>query len=314
MHFNESDDGDSFTIQENQAGSRLDKILAAQYQSIGSRTYFQMLIDKELVLLNGAAVKKRIKPILGDEIEVFFIQAPEVQLTPQEIPLNILFEDDDLVIVNKPPGMVIHPAPGHWDGTFVNALLYHCRYLPGLSSESSLRPGIVHRLDKETSGVLIAAKSLKAQQLLIEMFAARQIYKEYWAICVGNPGNCEINLPIGRHPIHRKQMSIREDGRCALTFCETLRTSEDLSLVKVVIATGRTHQIRVHLKHRGTPILGDALYGSKQANLRYTQTRQQLHAKKVSFSHPLTQQQIEVEAPLPLDMEECLNKKFRSKH
>lgn len=311
MLFNESDEGDSFTIQESQAGGRLDKILAAHYQTIGSRTYFQMLIDKELVLLNGAAVKKRAKPIMGDAVEVFFIQAPEVQLTPQEIPLAVLFEDDDIIIVNKPPGMVIHPAPGHWDRTFVNALLYHCGYMTDLSADSSLRPGIVHRLDKETSGVLIAAKTLKAQQLLIEMFAARQIYKEYWAICLGNPGNCEINMPIGRHPIHRKQMSIREDGKYALTYCETLRTSEDLSLVKVILATGRTHQIRVHLKHRGTPILGDPVYGSKQANLRYGQTRQQLHAKRVLFSHPLTQQKIEIEAPLPSDMEECLSKRFR---
>lgn len=313
MNFNTLEDADSFTIQKEQAGNRLDKVLAEYFRSSGSRTYFQMLIEKGLVLLNGAPVKKRFKPAVGDEIDVFFTAAPEIDLIPQEIPLEILFEDDDLVIVNKPAGMVVHPAPGNWSGTFVNALLYHCRYIPEFSSSlSSPRPGIVHRLDKDTSGILVAAKSLKAQQLMIEMFATRQVYKEYWAICYGNPGTCQINAPIGRHPIHRKLMSVREDGKSALTYCETIQTANGLSLVKVILSTGRTHQIRVHLKHKGCPILGDTVYGNKQINARYPEvTRQQLHAKRIAFINPITQEKIDIEAPLPDDMENCLQKNFK---
>ncbi|EFB40449.1 MULTISPECIES: RluA family pseudouridine synthase [Parachlamydia] len=309
MKFDEIEDGASFIIQEMEAGIRLDKVLADRYKSNGSRTYFQMLIEKGLVLLNGEPVKKRFKPNVGDDVELFFAAAPEIDLIPEQIPLNILYEDEHLLIINKPVGMVVHPAPGNWTGTFVNALLYHCGYSLSDASVDSIRPGIVHRLDKETSGVLVAAKTLSVQQKLMELFAARQVYKEYWAICLGNPGNCELNWPIGRHPIHRKQMTVREDGKEALTFCETLEVGNEICLAKLILSTGRTHQIRVHLKHKGHPILGDSIYGSKQVNMRYRAERQMLHARKLAFIHPITQQKIEVEAPLPADMEECLRKK-----
>lgn len=314
MNFNTLEDGDSFTVQLEQAGNRLDKVLADYFKNSGSRTYFQMLIEKGLVRLNGAPVKKRFKVEAGDEVDVFFAASPEIDLVPQDISLDVLFEDHDLVIVNKPAGMVVHPAPGNWNGTFVNALLYHCRYIPEFNSSlSSSRPGIIHRLDKDTSGVLVAAKSLKAQQLMIEMFASRQVYKEYWTICHGNPGTCQINAPIGRHPVQRKLMCVREDGKAALTLCETLQTTQELSLVKVILATGRTHQIRVHLKHKGCPILGDAVYGSKHVNARFPQiTRQQLHAKKLRFIHPITKAEIDCEAPFPHDMAGFLRKHFKA--
>ncbi|MBS4169129.1 RluA family pseudouridine synthase [Parachlamydia sp. AcF125] len=309
MKGDEIEEGASFLIQDTEVRVRLDKVLAARYKNNGSRTYFQMLIEKGLVLLNGEPVKKRFKPNLGDEVELFFAAAPEIPLIPQPIPLHILYEDDYLLIVDKPAGMVVHPAPGNWTGTFVNALLYHCGYSLGGASLDSLRPGIVHRLDKETSGVLVAAKTLPVQQKLMELFANRQVYKEYWAICLGNPGNCELKGSIGRHPVHRKQMTVREDGKEALTLCETLEVRNDICLVRLVLSTGRTHQIRVHLKHAGHPILGDSIYGNKQVNLKYRAERQMLHARKIAFSHPITHQKIVTEAPLPPDMEQFLKKR-----
>ncbi len=187
---------DILFISEDEAGERLDKILTNRFEERYSRTYFQYLINEHLVLLNGFPVKKRIKPAAGDEVEVQFAAMPKADLSPENIPLSILYEDDYIIAINKPSGMVVHPAHGNWSGTFVNALLFHCRQLKGLSE--TLRPGIVHRLDKETSGVLLAAKTLQVQQKLIELFAARQVYKEYLAICVGKPSEKEINAPIGR--------------------------------------------------------------------------------------------------------------------
>lgn len=287
-------------ITEEEAGERLDKILAHRFSEIHSRTYFQYLIQEHLVLLNGLPVKKRIKPEAGDEIEIQFAALPELDLKPENIPLSILYEDDSLLVINKPAGMVIHPAPGNWSGTFVNALLYHCKQLSLLSE--SVRPGIVHRLDKETSGVLVAAKTLEMQQKLIELFASRQVYKEYLAICIGKPADEEIHAPIGRHPVHRKQMAIVPNGRPAVSIVKTLGWNGKLSLVRVIILTGRTHQIRVHLKHRGTPILGDSLYGSLTANKVHHAERQMLHAAVLRLPHPLTKELMEFKAPLPPDM------------
>lgn len=285
-------------IQENEAGERLDKILAHRFKDVWSRTYFQYLIDEHLVLLNGEPVKKRIKPQVGDEVEIQFAATPEIDLSPENIPLDILYEDEHLLAINKPAGMVVHPAPGNWSGTFVNALLFHC----GNLEIEGLRPGIVHRLDKETSGVLIAAKSLLVQQKLVEAFAARQVYKEYLAICVGNPGEGTIEEPIGRHPVHRKHMAVVQGGKKAITHFQTLATNGKLSVVKVILATGRTHQIRVHLKHHGTPILGDAIYGNPQVNKQYGAERQLLHAYRLQLKHPITGQVLEFEAPIPEDI------------
>jgi 23S rRNA pseudouridine1911/1915/1917 synthase len=301
-----SEENEALIISEEESGERLDKILARRFADIYSRTYFQYLIDEGLVLLNGMPVKKRIKPETGDEIEVQFAVTPEINLKPEAIPLTILYEDEHFLAVNKPVGMVVHPAPGHWSGTFVNALLYYCQSV--VSLDDTLRPGIVHRLDKDTSGVLLAAKTIWAQQKLVEMFASRQVYKEYLAVCLGNPGEGEINAPIGRHPVLRKQMAIVPNGRNAFTTFKAIARNEKLSVVRVVIATGRTHQIRVHLKHKGTPVLGDAIYGHSQANKLYGTSRQLLHASVISFIHPVTGVKLEIKAPIPEDMARVVGK------
>ncbi len=296
----QNEPNESIVITDEEAGERLDKILTNRYKEVRSRTYFQYLIEENKVLLNGQSVKKRICPQAGDEVEVFFTLTPEIDVKPESIPLNILYEDIDLIAINKPAGMVVHPAPGNWTGTFVNALLHHCREL---DATHSMRPGIVHRLDKDTSGVLIAAKNTQSQQKLIEMFAGREIYKEYLAICLGNPGNQEINKPIGRHPIDRKKMAIVESGRKATTIVETLSFDGKLSVVKVILATGRTHQIRVHMKSIGTPVLGDGTYGNTQENQKFKADRQLLHARLIRLRHPITGQQLVIEAPIPEDMQ-----------
>jgi 23S rRNA pseudouridine1911/1915/1917 synthase len=299
----QTDYNESIIISDEEAGERLDKVLANRYKEVRSRTYFQYLIEERKVLLNGQPVKKRVCPQSGDEVDVFFTLTPEIDVKPEAIPLDIIYEDTDILAICKPAGMVVHPAPGNWTGTFVNALLHHCREL---DSTHSLRPGIVHRLDKDTTGVLIAAKNTEAQQNLIEMFAGREIYKEYLAVCIGNPGNREINQPIGRHPIDRKKMAIREDGRPAITLVETLAFDGKLSLVKLILTTGRTHQIRVHMKSIGMPVLGDSTYGNPQANEKYKAERQMLHAKIVKMKHPITSKLITIEAPIPGDMKKYI--------
>lgn len=299
------DDSPPLIVTEAEAGERLDKILAGRFSEIHSRSYFQNLIENHCVLLNGEPIKKRIKPHAGDEIEVEFILTPEIDLVPEQIPFEILYEDEDLLVINKPVGMVVHPAPGHWTGTFVNGLLYHCRSLP---TGSSLRPGIVHRLDKDTSGLLVAAKTLLAQQRLIEQFSSRKIYKEYLAVCVGNPGQGQQDSPIGRHPVHRQRMAVVPTGRPALTFFETQATHGNLSLVKLVIATGRTHQIRVHMQQLGTPVLGDPVYGFANANKQYGLAHQLLHASILRLTHPISGHPMEFKAPLPTMLAAFLKK------
>lgn len=304
-----NEEADWFIIDESEAGERLDKILATRLKEAGSRTYFQFLIQEEKILLNGAPVKKRIKPKAGDEIDVEYILTPELTLKPENIPLEIVYEDEFLLVVNKPAGMVVHPAPGHWSGTFVNALLYHCRSLEPLHE---LRPGIVHRLDKDTSGLLIAAKTAQTQKALIDMFAGRRIQKEYLALCIGNTSHCTIHEPIGRHPVNRKQMAVvKEGGRSAVTSCKTLFFDGKISLVQIGIETGRTHQIRVHMKHHGTPVLGDTLYGLPKVNLKYAADRQMLHASFLKFTHPENGKILEFKSAPPRDME-MLIKKIRN--
>lgn len=296
---------DLIVITEEEAGERLDKILARRFSQVRSRSYFQDLIADHCVLLNGQPVKKRVQPRAGDEVEIAFRATPELELKAEKISLDIVYEDESLLAINKPAGMVVHPAVGNWTGTFVNALLYHCQQL---ASDSSVRPGIVHRLDKETTGLLLGAKTPLAQQKLIELFASRRVYKEYLAICVGNPGEGDIEAPIGRHPVHRQRMAIVEKGRPALSRIRTLAHDSHLSVVSIVLVTGRTHQIRVHMKHRGSPVLGDPLYGSASANQRYGKSRQMLHAWRIRFEHPFTGKEIELEAPIPVEMQQLIEK------
>lgn len=288
---------ESLHVTSEMVGLRLDRLLVQSFPD-HSRTYFQYLIGSGLVLVNGSAVKKRETVEIGDEIEVCFELTPELSLEAQNIPLEILYEDDHLIVVNKPAGMVTHPAPGHPRGTFVNALLYHCK---NLAVTDNLRPGIVHRLDKDTSGALCAAKTTECHQKLVELFSSRAITKHYLAICLGNPGNQTITEPIRRHPTKRQEMHVDPAGKPATSICRTLKTVGDLSWVDVQLITGRTHQIRVHLKHVGTPILGDAVYGRPAANEKFGARRQLLHAKTLSLTHPISGQPLHLEAPLPAD-------------
>lgn len=295
---------ETLIIQEEDLGQRLDLFLTKRFPD-HSRTYFQNLIDDGNVLINGERCKKREKPSLGDEIEICFVLTPEISVEPQDIPLNVLYEDDHLIVVNKPAGMVVHPAPGHPNGTFVNALLHHCKKLH--AEKGDLRPGIVHRLDKDTSGILVAAKDSLTHQRLVEMFCSRAIKKHYIAICIGNPGTQEISAPIGRHPTRRQEMAVVEDkGRPALSRCRTLSSYQGHSMAEIELITGRTHQIRVHLKHVGTPILGDVLYGNTSINKKFGLERQMLHAERVSFSHPISGIPLNITAPIPADMDSTL--------
>lgn len=294
----------TFIIQEEEVGLRLDTILTKRFTSY-SRSYFQYLLEEGKVSLNGKEVKKRAIPKAGDEVSLTFILKKEMSVEPEAVPLDILYEDEAIIAINKPPGMVVHPAVGHRSGTLAQALLHHCGSLP---TTDPLRPGIVHRLDKETSGLLLAAKTGKAQEKLSEDFAKRRMEKEYLAICVGNPGSGTVDRPLGRHPRHRQKMGIIEGGREALTRFETEGWDGHLSLVRLFPKTGRTHQIRVHMASKGTFILGDVLYGSTSVNKKYGTKRQLLHAVSLTFFHPLTLERMRIEAPLPEDMKDFLKR------
>lgn len=296
-----SSGNETLIISEEEIGLRLDQLLTRQFPSY-SRTYFQYLIEEGAVLLNGEKSKKRLKPQIGDEVEVCFLLTPEISLSPEELPLTILYEDEHMLAINKAPGMVVHPAPGHPSGTFVNALLYHCKQIADFGDD--LRPGIVHRLDKDTSGVLLAAKTKEMHQKLIHLFSEREIEKTYLAVCVGNPGERTIDAPIGRHPIRRKEMAVIEGGREAISRCRTLAKNEELALVEVQLVTGRTHQARVHLKHINAPVLGDPIYGSASANKKFEIERQLLHAQRIKFTHPIYQKVLELTAEIPPDMQQ----------
>lgn len=302
---NPSEEFDTYFVLAEEEGIRIDKLLSNKFPQY-SRSYFQKLIQNGSVLINGEQVKKRICPEEGDELEICFQATEELSLKPEEIPLDILYEDEYLIAINKPPGMVVHPAPGHWSGTFANALVYH---LKGKSFGSDpLRPGIVHRLDKETSGVLIAAKTAAAHEKLVDLFASRRIEKTYLAICLGRPKSGVIKAPIGRHPVHRKEMAILPDGREAITTIQLAAFNDHLSLVIAKPETGRTHQIRVHLKHLGAPVLGDPVYGSDRLNKALSPPRLLLHAYRLFFLHPMTKAPIKLAAPIPEDMLAAIRK------
>jgi 23S rRNA pseudouridine1911/1915/1917 synthase len=297
-------------VEEEDLNKRIDKLLSDRFPNL-SRTYFQYLIDRQMVLVNGEIIKKRMIPKVGSEIEIEFILTPEISLEAENIPLDILYEDEDLIAVNKKSGMVVHPGAGNYSQTFVNALLFHCKQIKSLTG---LRPGIVHRLDKDTSGVLLAAKNERAQEKLVKAFATRQIKKEYLAICIGNPKKKTIETNIGRNPLKRKEMSILEDrGKPSITHVDPIAFDGKLSVVTLVPETGRTHQLRVHLQYNHTPILGDPIYGNLAINKKYQIGRTLLHAKKLMFIHPFTQKAMEIEAPIPDDIESYVQQLCRLK-
>lgn len=289
---------DHLIVDGMEVGKRIDQVLASRFVGRFSRTYFQRLLGEGSIEVNGVAAKKRALLALNDEITICWSLTPDLALQKEDIPLHLLYEDADLLIVNKPAGMVVHPAPGHFSGTFANALLFHCDQLAGAAG---VRPGIVHRLDKDTTGVLIGAKTQAMQYRLSDLFRERQVDKEYFAVCVGVPPEGDVHAPIGRDPTFRQRMAVCERGKTARSHVAVVAARGALSLVRVNLYTGRTHQIRVHLKFLGTPILGDPLYGSVGQNQKHRVDRQLLHARSVAFLHPSTQEKIQVLAPLPED-------------
>lgn len=294
---------DTIHVIQSDEGKRLDVYLSRQLAL--SRSFVQKLITDDFVLVNGeqARVSRKVKK--GDIVSVTIPAPRRKQVLPEDMPLDVLYEDDDIIAVNKPRGQVVHPAFGNWRGTLVNALLAHTRQLSTIGGKD--RPGIVHRLDKDTSGIILAAKNDVAHVALAGDLKRRMIEKVYLAIVAGIPREAtgRIDAPVGRHAFHRKKMAVLEEGkgRPALTYYETLKEFKGCALLKVEPITGRTHQIRVHLKHIGHPIIGDKVYGSGDRE-SFGMKGQALHAFSLAFAHPATHERMCIEAPMPEDM--CL--------
>ena len=285
-------------VSSNEAKVRLDQFLAKRLPEF-SRSRLQQLIRDGFVRLNNSASRPRQIVRGGDKIELTEPPLEKIETLPEAIPLKILFEDDDLIVINKPPGLVVHPGAGHREHTLVNALLNHCATLSGIGGKE--RPGIVHRLDKETSGCLVVAKNDVTHRDLSRQFAARTVEKIYLALVAGKLRKQAgvIEERIGRHPVHRKQMSATTlRGRAAKTEYRTVRSSDGATLVECRLHSGRTHQIRVHLHHLGHPVIGDKVYAPRLAK---DFPRQMLHAWKLGFRHPRTEEWKNFEAPLPDD-------------
>ena len=286
------------------AGIRIDKFLASTIPD-KSRSHYQKAIDNGLVLVNGKTVKSKYQTRLGDEILISVEPVKEIDILPEDIPIDILYEDDDVIVVNKPKGMVVHPAPGHYSGTLVNALMFHCKdSLSGINGE--IRPGIVHRIDMNTTGSLLVCKNDKAHNNIAAQIKVHSVNRIYKGIVIGNFKDEEgtINAPIGRNPKDRKKMAVVANGREAITHYTVLEQFKGYSYVQFKLETGRTHQIRVHMAHIGHPLLGDDIYGKAVKNLE----GQTLHAQTLGFEQPTTGEYIEVNAPLPLYFEELLAK------
>ena len=286
-------------------GMRIDKALAMIDQDI-SRATIQRLIDEEKLLINGKKVKQSYKVCEGDIIVVEIDEPKEIELIPEDIPLDIVYEDDDIVVVNKQKGLVVHPGNGNPDGTLVNAIMNHCKdSLSGIGGE--IRPGIVHRIDKDTSGLLIIAKNDKSHINLSEQIKNHEVKKTYLALVRGNTkeNKATIDMPIDRSTKDRTKMSVSKNGRNAVTHFEVLERFNGYTFLKVNIETGRTHQIRVHLSHIGYPIVGDSVYSNGKNP--FGVEGQMLHSFRLEFKHPITGKNMELEAPLPKYFEEVLN-------
>ena len=264
-----------------------------------SRSAVQRLLEAGAVTLDGKPLRKQDKTQAGAVYEVELPEVKELSIEPRELPLDIVYEDADLLVLNKPKGLVVHPAPGHWDDTLVNALMFHCKdSLSGINGE--LRPGIVHRIDKDTSGLLIVAKNDFAHQALAEQLQDHSLSRTYEAIVKGGFREDEgtVNAPIGRHPVDRKKMAVTEkNSRPAVTHWRVLERLGQYTLVECRLETGRTHQIRVHMAHIRHPLLGDTVYGSPKPELG--QESQCLHARELRFRHPRSGEEITVSCPRP---------------
>ena len=289
------------TASAEQVGRRLDHVVADNPTPPLSRSRVKGLIDTENIFVNGKAVAPSYKLKLGDQIKVTLPPPVASTIDAENIPLEIVFEDDQIIVVNKPKGMVTHPAPGHYTGTLVNALLAHCDHLA--TTGAPLRPGIVHRLDKDTSGLIVVAKTDQAYYSLIKQFKARTVKKTYTALVHGimKKDAGVIEAPIGRHPVNRQKMAVLEGagGKEAITHWRVLKWFKKHTLVEIDLETGRTHQIRVHLTHLGYPLVGDPTYGGTKNTLGVT--GQMLHAGKLKFVHPISGEKLEFTAPLPAE-------------
>ena len=290
-----------------EAGVRLDFFLAAALENT-SRSAAQKLLEAGAVTLDGKPLRKQDKTVAGADYAVVLPEVKPVAVEARAMPLDVVWEDADLLVLNKPKGVVVHPAPGHWDDTLVNALLYHCRDdLSGINGE--LRPGIVHRIDKDTSGLLIVAKNDFAHQALAAQLQDHSLSRVYDAIVCGGIREDEgtVDAPIGRHPTDRKKMAVTvKNSRRAVTHYEVVERFDGYTRIRCRLETGRTHQIRVHMAYKNHPILGDTVYGRAKPELG--QTSQCLHAGSLTFRHPRTGEPVTVTCPLPDYFEEVLEK------
>ena len=298
---------EEYLVPEEQAGERIDKFLTESCPDF-SRSFLQKLLKSGLVDVNGKAVKSSYRLSAGESVSFEVPEAVEAEIKAENIPLDILYEDEDLILINKPKGMVVHPAAGQYEGTLVNGLMYHCKdQLSGINGV--MRPGIVHRIDMDTTGVLVVCKNDFSHNSIAEQLKVHSITRKYYAIVYGNIKEDEgtVHAPIGRHPTDRKKMSINsKNGRDAITHYRVLERFGQYTYIECQLETGRTHQIRVHMTSLGHPLLGDEVYGpSKQPFHLQGQT---LHAGVLGFIHPRTGNYMEFQAPLPEYFDELLRK------
>ena len=297
------------------ASVRLDTFLASKLPDLTRSQIKRFIQDGQITLLNGEPVKCGQKLLGGESLKITY-KAPEpIEALPEDLPLNILYEDDSIVVFDKPAGMVVHPAAGHRGGTLVNALLFHCKDLSGIGGK--LRPGIVHRLDKNTSGVMLATKNDKAHNIVAAQFKAHSITRRYKALVYGAMEvQGTIDLPLGRHPKDRKKIAVVEGGRRAVTHWNTIKSYQGITFLDLSLETGRTHQIRVHLSKMGHPIVGDPQYGNIKRSSGilspavraaiFSLKRQALHAYKLAFAHPSSGEIMEFTSTLPEDMQSII--------
>ena len=291
----------SFIVREEDCGSRIDILLASLCSDM-SRSYLKTLILDGHIILDGLKVRPSHRVSVGQVAQISYVQPTAISIESQDIPLDVVYEDDDFLVVNKPAGLVVHPAPGHQSGTLVNAALAHSPDIQGIGDK--LRPGIVHRLDKNTSGLIVIAKNQTSHARISKQFADRLVSKHYLALVHGQIDLDEaiIDGPIGRHPRDRKKMATVLTGREALTRYRVIQRYKDYSLLEALPTTGRTHQIRVHLASMGFPVVGDATYGRSQRDF----DRHFLHAKALEFKHPSTGVAVKLEAKLSSELEDFL--------
>lgn len=288
----------SFSVAREHAGERLDKFLVSVFPRFITRSIIKKLVDNKNVLVNGKTSKCHHKVSPGENIDICVPETREADIQAQDIPLDILYEDEQVIVINKPAGLVVHPGAGNHSNTLVNALLYHCRYLSSLGG--ALRPGLVHRLDKDTSGIMVVAKTDLAHDYLARQFKNRSIRRTYIAFAkdIVQLDNGVVDAPIGRHVNDRQKMAVKyAAGKEAVTKYRVLERFKDFTMLELSLSTGRTHQIRVHLAHIGHPLLGDAKYGSPKG-----MPRQALHAKTLAFTHPTLKKRMSFDSDLPEDM------------